>query len=545
MTSSAASTSAGKKGKKKQVPPSAPSSLPGELRVSSTFPTERVLAVWCPDWPVLAAGGEPGVAGAVIEKGRIFVCTPAARAAGVRRGQRLRDAQARCPWLRLYPRDPMRDTRLFEAVVACVAEVVADPEVVYPGLLVAPARGAARYHGGELPLTRIIIERVTGRLGYPVRCGISDGFFSAVQAAYSGRIVPVGESAAFLAELPVSRLGDGGAAVLTRLGLRTLGEFAALPRNVVASRWGEQLALAHDLASGKPARFFPAAKGMSAVTVERDLDPPIDRVDGASFVARSLAEELHGMLRRRGLGCTRVVVEARAEDGAVRSRVWRSVDARVLSVGAMVDRVRWQVAGWLESGELRSGLVWLRLVADETVLDAGRQLSLWGERGGEGDRRSRISQVLSRLEGMLGPDGVLVGVLGGGRDPISRVRWLPWNSGIEGKSPDSAAPWPGSLPSPSPSTVWDPPRRAVVSTAAGEIVRVDGRLRLSGSPQWFSFEGESFPVTAWAGPWPFDERWWDAGSARRGVRLQLVTADGMAWLVSSRNGGWVAEGRYD
>jgi protein ImuB len=51
-------------------------------------------------------------------------------------------------------------------------------------------------------------------------------------------------------------------------------------------------------------------------------------------------------------------------------------------------------------------------------------------------------------------------------------------------------------------------------------------------------------VVAWAGPWPVEERWWDAGGARRLARLQVVTADGQAWLVACERGRWWVEAAY-
>ena len=65
----------------------------------------RVLVVWCPDWSVVAAlreaeqpATEPA---AVLAAGVVEVCNGPAREEGVRRGQRRRDAQARCPELLL------------------------------------------------------------------------------------------------------------------------------------------------------------------------------------------------------------------------------------------------------------------------------------------------------------------------------------------------------------------------------------------------------------------------------------------------------------
>jgi protein ImuB len=54
-------------------------------------------------------------------------------------------------------------------------------------------------------------------------------------------------------------------------------------------------------------------------------------------------------------------------------------------------------------------------------------------------------------------------------------------------------------------------------------------------------------ITAWAGPWPVDERWWDPESARRLARMQLVDVSGRAYLVCFDLGTrqWLLEGVYD
>ena len=52
-------------------------------------------------------------------------------------------------------------------------------------------------------------------------------------------------------------------------------------------------------------------------------------------------------------------------------------------------------------------------------------------------------------------------------------------------------------------------------------------------------------VTAWAGPWPADERWWDPAAHRRRARIQVVLADGCAHLLSLEAGSWSVEATYD
>jgi len=63
----------------------------------------RTLMLWCPDWPVIAAGITEGVnihdPVVVLRVNRVLACSPAARAEGIRRGLRKREAQGRCPHL--------------------------------------------------------------------------------------------------------------------------------------------------------------------------------------------------------------------------------------------------------------------------------------------------------------------------------------------------------------------------------------------------------------------------------------------------------------
>ena len=113
----------------------------------------RVLAIWCMDWPAVAAAKAAGLPAtalvAVTLANRVVACSVAARAAGVRRGLRRRESQARCPDLHVVTADPGRDARFFETVTAAVDDLVPRAEVLRPGLLVLSVRGVARYFGNE------------------------------------------------------------------------------------------------------------------------------------------------------------------------------------------------------------------------------------------------------------------------------------------------------------------------------------------------------------------------------------------------------------
>lgn len=498
----------------------------------------RLIAVWCPDWPVVAAvqdaGGSALEPAAVFTANRVLACSERARRSGVRRGMRRREAQGRCPELAVHEHDPARDARLFEPVAAAVESLAPGVEVVRPGLVAVPARGPVGYFGSEGTAAERLVDAVAGA-GIECQIGVADGLFAASLAARRGAVVDAGRSREFLAPLPVEELDQPEGAdrsglvdLLRRLGIRTVGEFAALPRGDVETRFGADAVLAHRAACGQEQR--PAGRRPPApdVVVSQQLDPPVDRVDAAAFAARALAESLHSRLAARGLACTRLGVEARTDGGEQLHRTWRC--AEPLTPAGTADRVRWQLDGWL-TGEQRptSGVRELSLRPEEMVRAGELQLDLVRSATGESDERAGRSFV--RVQGMLGPDAVLTGVLGGGRDVWEQVRFVRWG---DERRPDGdpQRPWPGRVPPPAPTVVPEVSWPAQVLDAAGSAVVVQERHRLSGEPRRVvAGGGRSRAVVAWSGPWPVERCWWrDVGEVPEpeppvAVRLQVVLAD--------------------
>lgn len=510
----------------------------------------RILLVRCPDWPVTAAGMVEGapVFGpvAVLRANRVTACSPAAREEGVRRGLRRREAQSRCPQLVVVPADPARDARAFEPVVEAVEQVVAGVEVVRPGAVALAVRGPARYFGGEERAAERVVEQIARECGVEAQVGLADGGFAADQAARTGRVVLPGGSPEFLAGLDIGVLERPALAdLLRRLGIDTLGAFAALPAGDVLARFGTDAALAHRLAAGRDDRPLAVRRPPPDLAVAEEYDEPLDRVDVAAFAARALAERLHDRLAGHGLACTRLGIEAVTAHGEARHRTWRHDGT--LTAMAITDRVRWQLEGWL-SGAGRpggperptAGVRWLRLVPDGVVRRLWPQPGLWGE---PGRGQHRASRAMSRVQGLLGAESVLTVVLRGGRSPVDRVRLVPWG---EERPQMESAPWPGQLPPPAPATVLPEPEPASVRDARERPVTVSARLALSAAPACLIIGGgHPVEITGWVGPWPVDERWWAPDEARRSARFQVTLADGRALLLVLSAGAWTVEAVYD
>ncbi|MGH3935350.1 MAG: DNA polymerase Y family protein [Pseudonocardiaceae bacterium] len=521
----------------------------------------RVVVVWCPDWPVVAGMAVEGLSAhqpvAVVAANRVAACSAAARAQGVRCGQRRREAQGRCPELAVLADDPDRDARAFEPVITAVETLASGVEVVRPGLIAVPARGPTRYFGSEPVVAEQIVDVVAARAGVQCQIGIADGLFAATLAAHRGLLVAPDESASFLAPLGIGELHQPAATgvdrvalvdLLHRLGLRTLGAFAGLDVDDVASRFGPDGVRAHRLAQGLDERPLTRRDPPVDLAVTRQLDPPVDRVDAAAFASREPAAQLHAALASRGLACIRLGVSARTEGGEELHRVWRC--AEPLTAAGIADRVRWQLDGWLNSHGSRpsAGITLLQLTPEEVVGGPALQRGLWGEPGEDDQRAGR---ALVRVQGMLGPEAVLTGVLGGGRDPADRISLVAWGDDL---TPARVAdhPWPGRLPAPSPSRVPTRPLPAEVLDDAGRAVGVSGRGMLTGVPHRVAVNGHPpRRVLTWAGPWLVEERWWEPGGGRRCARLQAVleaaqpAEDPLAVLLACQTGRWQVEGIYE
>ena len=279
------------------------------------------------------------------------------------------------------------------------------------------------------------------------------------------------------------------------------------------------------------------------------------------FVAKHLADQVVAALAAEGRVCTRLVVTAETEHGERTERSWYR--AAGMSAPAMVERVRWQLDGWMTSGEVSAGVVLLRLAPDEVRGDDGEQVRLWG---GPSAADERAVRTTARLAGMVGGQGVLVPAWRGGRLPGDRYGWVPASttdltdpddtaerlrplpggtSGAGGGVPGRAGPWPGALPAPSPAVVPVDAQRAELIDALGRAVAVSGRGELSAAPAVLAIAGRPpLAITGWAGPWPLDERWWESSRHRRLARLQVVTADGSAHLVLAEHRDWWIAATY-
>lgn len=549
----------------------------------------RVMAVWCPDWPAVAAARAEGhglhLPLAVVGPRGVLACNAVARAVGVRRGLRRREAQFRCPELVVVAADPARDAAWFEPAVQALDAVVPGIEVLRPGLFVFSAGGALRFHGGREEVVTRVVDAVAVT-GTECQVGLADELPTAVLAARSSALLEPDGDADHLSGLEVGALvvepalGDVEdlaelVGLLRRLGIRTLGDFAALPPRDVATRFGQVGAVAHRIARAVPWRPPSVSAVPSDAAVQHRCDPPLERVDEAAFLGRRLAGDLHAVLAAAGVACLRLSITARVEGGAEINRVWRC--SAPLTPEGTADRLRWQLEGWLTGTAIAGGdggAITALVLEPVEVVPAGHvQEGLWGEAG---LAEARVHRALVRVQGLLGPESVRVPVEVGGRGPADRLRSVPYGEAPPEDTP--RGPWPGALPAPSPSVVWpgadyrleiresgDPWAQVVaraalgggvvLRTRAGQPVGVTVRGLLTGSPEVVEVGRRRGAVAGWSRPWPLDEAWWEPGpdgeSRRPRARMQVIPERAAALLLGCVLGDesdpvrWTVEGVYE
>jgi protein ImuB len=299
------------------------------------------------------------------------------------------------------------------------------------GLVCFGAQGLIRLHSGTVER---VIAAVRAALRRPARIGAAPTPFCALAAAARARprraeVVGGGAQGAraHLAGLPVSLLRARAATTmlaepLERLGIRTLGELAALPRSAVADRFGRPGLLAHDLACG---RDEPLAARVPGERLEESLELP-ESASGQQLerALGLLIDRLVARRERRGRTLRSVAVTAVLVEGGT----WRE---RVTFREALADPLRMRLALGSRLARMPSPAETLRLVVERFGPPVGDQRALLDERGGHVERDARLREAVQQARASAGPDAALrvLTVDPDSRIPERRVVLAPYEGG--------------------------------------------------------------------------------------------------------------------
>jgi protein ImuB len=349
--------------------------------------------------------------------------TAAAEQAGVKPGMRLGEALATCPSLVLVERDPEAVEREWEGVLRRLEDAGFAVDPVEHGVVVFETKGVERLYGGVRPALERALAVVGS--GWAPRIGAAGRRFTALAAASVARpgqalLVAAAQEKSFLEPLPLSLLPltADRYAELEGLGLRSLGELAALPGGAVAERLGVEGRQAWRLAhGGRKTRVRgrkPASELVEALTFP-------DAVANELTLLRALGSLLERLLarpERTGRPFRKLALVARLADGGSWRRVTTLRDAT-----ADVSRLRAALGSKLQ--ELPAPIVELRLEAVELADHTGQQLALVEPAGEEAVVRLREGLRQVRASTGTGSVCAVVEVAPWSRVPEARALVVP------------------------------------------------------------------------------------------------------------------------
>ncbi len=155
------------------------------------------------------------------------------------------------------------------------------------------------------------------RLGIAPTPGVAR--LAAWHGAESVTILAPPDVAAFLAPLPIAATGLPAdlADRLALVGLRRLGDLAALPRGALGDYLGPAAPALEALARGEDDRPLRPTRPPLVLTARRELDWALDDHAQLATIATRLLAPLLATLRRQGLGTTRATLTLYGERGEV------------------------------------------------------------------------------------------------------------------------------------------------------------------------------------------------------------------------------------
>ena len=450
----------------------------------------------------------------------------------------LAQARALMPGLTVRCRDPECE-RSAQQTLLEVAEahspLVEDTE---EGLVYLDIEGLERHTSGKHPeaeLARSIMASAE-RHGLAVWTGVGSSKLAARVAAQqpdSPVVVPAGEEAEFLSPLPLARLAPQLeiGQTLKRWGLRSIGDFARLPKNEIASRLGPEGRELHRQARGLDSRPLVPHRPPPSFCESLELEWPLVNLEPFLFIGRAALERLCQRLANHGLACAQLDIALRLEPEGHHERSIR-LPAPTREVKTLLTIVRLD----LESDPPRAPVTAFALIAHP---DAPRQaqLSFFGPTVLAPDK---LATSLARLFSILGRDRVGAPRTVDGHSP-ERFEMVEYSPPPAPKVRPEVEPGRGLMA----IRVLRPPVEIEVLT------RGTDQLHPTELRALVSEESERRPrlggrVEIASGPWALEERWWTEEPVDRDYwDVELDSGGLFRIFYDNATKQWFADGIYD
>lgn len=505
----------------------------------------RIGCLFVADLPLQALlRAEPHLAGAAVAvaegegaRARVRCASLPAYTMGVRPGLSVGDALSLAPKLivRWVPDELVEAARA--AVLDAASSVSPKVEEHQPGVALIDAAGLRKIHGDDRGVASALVA-AAARLGLEAHAAVASGKKLARIAAIRGdglEVIPKGEERAFLAPLPLTLLGASPklAETLSRWGIATAGELAALPANGIGSRLGQEGVALHALACGVDDEPLSPASPPERFEEGADFDYELAAIEGLLFVLRPALERLVDRLDCHGMSCGGLELRLLL-DPAGEAILPVELAAPTREVSSLLSLCRSVIERRPPGAAVRG----VRVVAIPAVA-RHEQLRLFGR---PTVAPEKLATALAKVAAIVGDDRLGSPVLPDSHvyESITLSRFAP------PPTPDAFAAQPTVREIEAPYPALDEPcgdglaaLRLFRPPLAAEVRHGrDGpqALRAGAIAGW---------VVSCAGPWRLDVGWHEEPLSRDAFDVELSDGAVYRLVQDSRSGRWSLLGRYD
>ena len=311
---------------------------------------------------------------------------------GIQPGQPLSQAQHLCPQALIVPADEPRYAAAFDTVLGLLEQTTPLVEPLGLGRAYLDTFPDDAFAVGQAALRNICAHGLMARLG------VAGNKFTAQLAASrlrDGQVLalPRGTEPRFLALFPLNvlPLSQDALHCLRWLGIRTVGEYAQLPVEVVLVNFGRAGELAHRLARGIDARPVVPRQEQPVYEATRSFDDPVETLAPVENVLSLLSADVSERLQADGQRARALALSLSFVDGSMHT------ERRTLSRPAggkqriqdlartMLGRMRWPC-----------GALGLSLTIQATIVEWAEQLYRFAA-GADAPRR--LARSVGHLHG--------------------------------------------------------------------------------------------------------------------------------------------------
>lgn len=461
---------------------------------------------------------------------------------GISSGMTVVQAKNVCPELCVLIKDAKKEQHRFDELLRELQRFSPFIEEANPGIAYLDVSGFKRTYPQEKDLAEKLISFVKFQ-GYPVRAGVADNKFTSLVGAsisenYSYTIVPEGKEKEFLQSQSIQLLpiGQDLYEKFYRLGIKTMEQFAILPDQEVAERFGSEGIQLLKLARGQDDEPFEPKRFDEKENQVRDLESPLETEIGILFYVNSILKRQLNDLARKGLACEKVLVILKTEDNN-EIPIHLSVAQETNRLKTFIDMLRLE----LEKIILPAPVKEIQVKIQGASPLSPEQLSFYQKR-----KPDLLSSKIVQLKRILGNGNILFPQIISSHKPEGKFQLVPYTSEKE-RSPKrdpkkksseetlidpSDSSFDFSQNSTSGLRLYNPPKPATVRTENGLINFVIADF-------WY---GEVIRQT---GPWEILGEWWSEGYNRRYFEIELSEGEQYLIFFEDSSQKWFLQGIFD